>query len=62
MPDEKGLNRGNARGQASELNDGRWREPPAEKPERDQPKQQGGLSREPGLNPSSQRQEKHISD
>jgi hypothetical protein len=59
MPDEK--RRGTV-GQASDLNDGRWREPPPAKPERSQQKQPSGLSREPGLNPSSQRPERHISD
>jgi len=59
MAHEKGLN-GN--GQGSGLNDGRWREPPPAKAERNQQKQPSGLTREPPLNPSSQRQENHISD
>jgi hypothetical protein len=63
IPEEKGLNRGGAGGQAGELNDGRWREPPADNPDRNQRKPpQGGLSRDPALNPNSQRPEKHISD
>lgn len=62
MPEEKGLNRGGTGGQESELNDGRWREPTENKLDRDREKQRGGIGREPGLNPDSQRQEKHISD
>jgi hypothetical protein len=62
MPDDKGLNRGGAGGQEGELGDGRWREPPKSELERDQQKQQGGIAREPALNPDSQRPEKHISD
>jgi len=72
MPEEKGLNRGGTSGQEGELNDGRWREPTENKLDRsqldrnqldrDREKQRGGIGREPGLNPDSQRQEKHISD
>jgi hypothetical protein len=59
MPENKGLNRG---GKESEPNDGRWREPTEANLDRDQEKQKGGISREPSLNPNSQRQERHISD
>ena len=62
MPEEKGLNRGGTGGQESELNDGRWRETTENKLDRDREKQRGGIGREPGLNPDSQRPEKHISD
>jgi hypothetical protein len=59
MAHEKGLNRN---GLANDLNDGRWREPPPAKAERDPQKQPSGMTRQPALNPSSQRPEKHISD
>ena len=52
-------------GQPSDLNDGRWREQPEarkDRLDRDREKQRGGIGREPGLNPDSQRQERHISD
>lgn len=62
MQEEKGLNRGGTGGQESDLNDGRWRETTENKLDRDREKQRGGIGREPGLNPDSQRQEKHISD
>jgi hypothetical protein len=64
MAEEKGLNRGGTGGQEGELSEeGRWREqPPQAQAERNQQKQPAGMSREPGLNPNSQRQEKHISD
>jgi hypothetical protein len=49
-------------GQPDDLHDGRWREPPETKVEPGPPKQKPGLAREPSLNPSTQRQERHISD
>jgi hypothetical protein len=59
MAHENGLNRN---GLANDLNDGRWREPPPAKAERNQQKQPSGMTRPPALHPSSQRPEKHISD
>jgi hypothetical protein len=49
-------------GQPNDLNDGRWREPPENKLDPNPRNQKPGLTREPSLNPNSQRQERHISD
>jgi hypothetical protein len=62
MAEEKSLNRGGTGGQESELDQKRLQKTTESKLDRDREKQQGGIGREPGLNPNSQRQEKHISD